>query len=80
MNMHEAKTQLSKLGERAWQGEEVVIARDGEPYLYLLPYRGAAKPRALGLLKGQIWMAPDFDETPQEVIDAFEGKGSADPV
>ena len=43
--MHEAKTQLSKLGELAWQGEEVVIARDGEPYLYLLPYRGAAKPR-----------------------------------
>ncbi len=79
MNMHEAKTQLSKLGERAWQGEEVVIARDGEPYLYLLPYRGSAKPRPLGLLKGQIWMAPDFDETPQDLIDAFEGTGSIDP-
>ena len=76
VNMHEAKTQLSKLGELAWQGEEVVIARDGEPYLYLLPYRGAAKPRRPGDLKGQIWMAPDFDETPQEVIDAFEGKES----
>ena len=33
-------------------------------------------PRRLGLLEGQIWMAPDFDETPQELIDAFEGKTS----
>ena len=77
--MHEAKTHLSKLGERAWQGEEVVIARNGEPYLCLLPSRGSAKPRPLGLLKGQIWMAPDFDETPQEVIDTFEGRESIDP-
>lgn len=80
VNMHEAKTQLSKLGKLAWQGEEVVIARDGEPYLYLTPYRGAAKPRRLGVLNGQIWMAPDFDETPQDVIDAFEGTGSIDRV
>ena len=78
VNMHEAKTHLSRLGERAWQGEEVIIARDGEPYLYLLPYRGAARPRPLGLLRGQIWMAPDFDETPQEVIDAFHGTASVD--
>ena len=80
VNMHEAKTQLSKLGELAWQGEEVVIARDGEPYLYLLPYRGIARPRRPGDLEGQIWMAPDFDETPQDVIDAFEGKGRIDPL
>ena len=78
--MHEAKTQLSKLGELAWQGEEVVIARDGEPYLYLLPYRGIARPRRPGDLEGQIWMAPDFDETPQDVIDTFEGKGRIDPL
>ena len=57
-----------------------MIARDGEPYLYLLPYRGAAKPRRPGDLQGQIWMAPDFDETPLEVIDAFEGRGSIDPL
>ena len=78
--MHEAKTNLSKLGERAWQGEEIIIARDGEPYLYLAPYRGAASPRRPGGWAGQVWMAPDFDETPQEVIDAFEGKGSPDLV
>ncbi len=73
VNMHEAKTQLSRLAERAWQGEDVVIAKAGKPYLRLVPYREGARRRTLGELKGQIWIAPDFDETPQEVIDAFEG-------
>ena len=74
IDIREAETQLGSLGELAWQGEEVVIARNGEPYLHLLPFRGAAKLRRPGDLKGQIWMVPDFDETPQEVIDAFEGE------
>jgi len=74
IDIREAATQLCKLGGLAWQDEDVVIARDGEPYLYLLPYRGLAKPRGLGDLKGQIRMARDFDETPQDVIDSFEGK------
>jgi antitoxin (DNA-binding transcriptional repressor) of toxin-antitoxin stability system len=69
--MHAAKTQLSRLGELAWQGERVVIAKAGKPYLDLVPHRGAE--RKLGVLKGQIWIAPDFDETPEEVIEAFEG-------
>lgn len=71
VNMHEAKSQLSKLGKLAWQGEEVVIAKAGEPYLRLEPYREQKSKRKLGVLKGQIRMAPDFDETPQEVIDSF---------
>lgn len=69
VNMHEAKSQLSKLGRLAWEGEEVVIARAGEPYLRLTPYR--RPDRKLGLLEGKIWIADDFDETPQEVIDSF---------
>ena len=73
VNMHEAKSQLSRLGERAWEGEEVVIAKAGKPYLRLVPYRRRTKPRRAGDLKGQIWIAPDFDETPEEVIKAFEG-------
>lgn len=68
VNMHEAKSQLSKLGRLAWEGEEVVIARAGKPYLRLTPYR---EPRKLGLLEGQIRIADDFDETPQDVIDSF---------
>ena len=71
VNMHEAKTQLSRLGKAAWAGEEVVIAKAGEPYLRLVPYRERKDRRRLGALKGRIWMAPDFDETPPEVIDAF---------
>ena len=73
VNMHEAKSQLSKLGELAWKGEKIVIAKAGKPYLDLIPHRQDRKPRKPGGLKGQITMAPDFDVTPTEVIDGFEG-------
>ena len=69
VNMHEAKSQLSRLGRLAWEGKEVVIARNGEPYLRLTPYE--RPPRVPGLWKGKVWMAPDFDDTPQDVIDSF---------
>ncbi|MDE2867678.1 MAG: type II toxin-antitoxin system prevent-host-death family antitoxin [Chloroflexota bacterium] len=62
IDIRQAATQLCKLGELAWQGEEVVIARDGEPYLYLLPCRGAATPRRPGGWEDRVGMAPDFDE------------------
>ena len=71
VNMHEAKSQLSRLGKAAWEGEDVVIARAGEPYLRLVPYRERKARRKLGGLEGQIRIAPDFDETPPEVIEAF---------
>ena len=71
VNMHEAKSQLSRLGRLVWAGEEVVICRDGKPYLRLTAYEPAS--RVPGLWKGKVWIAPDFDETPPEVIDAFEG-------
>ncbi len=71
VNMHEAKSQLSRLGKLAWEGEEVVIARAGEPWLRLEPYRKRRAKRRLGVLKGKIRIAPDFDETPREVIDSF---------
>ena len=71
VDMHEAKSQLSKLGKLAWEGEEIIIAKAGEPYLRLEPYRERLKERKPGGLEGQIWIAPDFDETPQDVIDSF---------
>ena len=71
VDMHEAKSQLSKLGELAWEGEEIIITEAGESYLRLVPYRARLKERKLGGLEGQIWIAPDFDETPQDVIDSF---------
>ena len=73
VNMHEAKSRLSKLARLAWEGEEIVIAKAGEPYLRLEPYRRQRGRRTLGALSGRIRMAADFDETPGEVIDAFHG-------
>ena len=72
VNMHEAKSQLSRLGELAWKGEEIIIARAGKPYLNLVPYREEMKPRTPGSLKGKIWVAPDFDDPLPELIEAFE--------
>ena len=73
VNMHEAKSQLSRLGRLAWEGEEIVIAKAGEPWLRLEPYRKARTRRKLGTLQGKIWMAPDFDETPSAVSGLFYG-------
>lgn len=72
VNMHEAKSQLSKLGEMAWKGEKIVIAKAGKPYLDLVPHKSERKERKPGRLKGQIHIADDFDSTPQDVIDSFE--------
>ena len=72
INMHEAKSQLSRLGKLAWEGEEIVIARAGEPWLRLEPYREHVQPRQLGGFEGQIWMSPNFDEEDEELIEAFE--------
>ena len=72
VNMHAAKSQLSRLGELAWGGERIVIAKAGKPYLDLVPHRGSE--RKLGALKGKLWIAPDFDETPPDLIQDFEGR------
>ena len=75
VNMHEAKSQLSALAEKVWQGETVVIAKAGKPYLDLLPHRGETVQRKPGRFKGEIKISDDFDQTPDDIIDAFEGNG-----
>ncbi len=70
--MHEAKSQLSRLGRAAWEGEDVVIARAGEPYLRLVPYRERKPRRQLGGLQGRIWTSPDFDEPDDELMELFK--------
>ena len=63
INIHQAKTQLSKLVEEAAQGEEIIIAKAGKPVARLVALNNAKhKARQSGGLKGQIWMADDFDE------------------
>ncbi len=73
VNMHEAKTQLSQLVERALTGETILIARAGVPVVRLISVRENLQGRKPGLLKGQIRIAPDFDQTPPEVLASFEG-------
>jgi len=72
VNMHEAKTHLSELGERVWKGERIIIARAGKPYLDLLPHKPRRKPRRPGRLKGRIRISADFQETPPEILAQFE--------
>jgi prevent-host-death family protein len=57
-NMHQAKTSLSRLVERARADEEVVIARNGEPLVKLVPVPRERKPRVPGRYKGKIWISP----------------------
>jgi prevent-host-death family protein len=71
-NVHDAKTHLSRLLERAERGEEIVIARSGRPVAKLVPFRTRRRARRLGQWKGQGWIAPDFDETPPEMVRLFE--------
>lgn len=75
-NMHEAKTHLSRLAERASNGEEIVIARAGRPLAKLVPIEEVPKKRTLGLWKGQVWISDDFDDPlPDDMQAAFEGRG-----
>lgn len=72
VTIQEAESLFPKLGELAWRGEEIVITKNGRPYLRLEPYRKQKAKRKLGVLKGKVWIAPDFDEPDQELIDSFE--------
>ena len=70
--MHEAKTKLSQLVERAEAGEDIVIARNGKPVARLVPGREheLARRRARRL-RGRVHIADDFDELPDDIADAF---------
>lgn len=74
-NMHDAKTHLSRLAERAANGEEIVIARNGHALARLVPMR-EPKPRRLGLWEGMVSIGDDFDDPlPWEIQRHFEGQG-----
>ncbi len=62
VNMHDAKTKLSELVAAAERGEEVVIARDGEPAARLVAIAAEHAPVRLGVLAGEIELGGDFDE------------------
>jgi prevent-host-death family protein len=75
VNIHEAKTHLSKLLEEVCNGREVVIAKAGKPMAKLTGISPAKPIRKPGFLKGKIKIADDFDAPlPEDLLDAFEGK------
>jgi prevent-host-death family protein len=74
VNVHEAKTHLSRLIEEVEAGEEVIVAKAGKPVARLSPI-GQRRPRKLGLLDGQLRIPDDFNAPlPDAVLAAFEGR------
>ena len=62
VSIHEAKTRLSRLIDRACRGEEIIIARGPDPVARLLPISGRKGQRKLGILKGKLVVGPEFFE------------------
>jgi len=74
VNIHEAKTHLSRLVEDAARGDEIVIAKAGKPVARLVALDSARMPRRPGALKGKIQVSDDFDAPlPDDILDLFEG-------
>jgi prevent-host-death family protein len=72
VGMHDAKTHLSQLVERALAGEEIVLTRRGEPAVRLVPERaGAGFASLAGVWRGRVRIAEDFDELPAELAEAL---------
>ena len=72
-NIHEAKTNLSKLLQEVEKGKEVIIAKAGKPLAKLVAYKEKKEPRKIGLLKGKIDIPDDFDEESEEINKLFYG-------
>ena len=75
VNVHEAKTQLSKLLARVEKGQEIVIARAGKPVARLVPHQASDAAPVFGGDRGKVVVAEDFDAPlPDELLAAFEGR------
>ena len=72
VNIHEAKTHLSRLLQKVSAGEEVIIAKAGKPVAKLVPIRGLPAERVWGSAKGEFVVPDDFnDPLPKEIEDSF---------
>jgi len=73
VNIHEAKTHLSRLLNRVISGEEIIIARSGKAVAKLVPVEEPKQDRVPGLDADRIWIAEDFDAPlPEDVLESFE--------
>jgi prevent-host-death family protein len=74
-NLHDAKTQFSRLVDAAANGEEIIIARAGVPAARLVPLEPKKKQIKFGVLKGKVRISDDFDAPlPPEILAGFEGR------
>jgi prevent-host-death family protein len=69
VNVYEAKSRLSAIIDEALRGEEIVIGRHGKPVVRLVPVHAPKPSDGFGSVRGQVWIAPDFDETPADFED-----------
>ena len=76
VNIHEAKTQLSKLVDQAVKGEPFVIAKAGKPLVRVAALDAPAEPQRLGFLEGEIAVPEDFDRMGEAEIAALFGDGA----
>jgi prevent-host-death family protein len=75
INIHEAKTHLSRLVDEVSAGEEIVIAKAGKPLARLIPFQRRSGRRKLGALAGRFSVPDNFDAPlPPDVLDDFEGR------
>ena len=75
VNIHQAKTQFSRLVDLAASGEEIIIAKSGKPVARLVPYTPKGAVRRPGVMRGKIRIKRNFDAPlPKELLDSFGGK------
>ncbi|HEY9567706.1 MAG TPA: type II toxin-antitoxin system prevent-host-death family antitoxin [Thalassobaculum sp.] len=74
VNLYEAKTNLSSLVDRAAAGEEIVIAKNGQPMARLVAMEKPEAPRVPGKVIEVTYIAEDFDEPDPEIVELFEGR------
>lgn len=79
VNIHEAKTQLSRLLKRVTEGEEITIARAGVPVARLIAVGPEGRTRPMGMDRGGIWVADDFDAWSPELEAMFYGEAGGLP-
>ncbi|MFA5551078.1 MAG: type II toxin-antitoxin system prevent-host-death family antitoxin [Trueperaceae bacterium] len=82
INISDAKASLSKLIEQVQAGDEVVIGKAGKPVAKLVRFELDATPRNLSqrVWQGQVWIAEDFDDLPEEFLSAFSGMDADEPT
>jgi prevent-host-death family protein len=79
-NISDAKASLSRLIEKVMRGEEVIIGKAGKPVAKLVPYDADTSPRDMSvrIWEGEVWMADDFDDLPDDILKLFTGETEDD--